>query len=91
MELTAGLGRSWNLRSMALFLGVTFLMAWALWLVAWLITQHELSLPLIPVIVEPRRARPSQGTCSYTGICFAIFGNQGIPTCCAPSYHSRSC
>lgn len=43
--------RSRNLRSMALYLAVAFVMAWALWFVAWLISQHKLSLPIFPVLV----------------------------------------
>jgi uncharacterized protein len=39
------------LRSMGLYLAVTFVMAWALWWAGWLITQHRLSLPLFPVLV----------------------------------------
>lgn len=33
------------------YLAVTFGVAWALWLVAWLITQQQVSLPLFPVLV----------------------------------------
>jgi uncharacterized protein len=40
-----------NLRSMALYLAVAFGMAWALWFVAWLISQHKLPLPIFPVLV----------------------------------------
>ena len=36
---------------MGLYLAVAFVMAWVVWLVAWLISQHELSLPLFPVLV----------------------------------------
>jgi hypothetical protein len=43
--------RKRGLRSMGLYLGVTFGMAWVLWLVGWLITQHKLSLPLFPILV----------------------------------------
>jgi len=43
--------RSRNLRSMALYLVVAFVMAWALWFAAWLITQHRLALPIFPVLV----------------------------------------
>src|SRR6202041_3514736 len=43
--------RGRNLHSMGLYLAVAFLMAWALWLVGWLITRHKLSLPLLPVLV----------------------------------------
>jgi hypothetical protein len=43
--------RSRTLRSMGLYLAVAFGMAWMLWLVAWLITKHKLSLPLFPVLV----------------------------------------
>jgi len=43
--------RNRNLHSTALYLGVTFGMAWALWLIGWLITQQKLSLPLFPVLV----------------------------------------
>jgi hypothetical protein len=44
-------GRNRSLRSMGLYLVVAFVMAWVLWLVGWLITQHRLSLPLFPVLV----------------------------------------
>jgi uncharacterized protein len=40
-----------DLRSIGLYLAVAFAMAWALWLVGWLITQHRLSLPLFPILV----------------------------------------
>ena len=40
-----------SLRSMRLYLIVAFVMAWVLWLVGWLITQHKVSLPLFPVLV----------------------------------------
>lgn len=51
MELTEKAARSRNLHSMGLYLAVAFLMAWTLWLVGWLITQHKISLPLFPVLV----------------------------------------
>jgi membrane protease YdiL (CAAX protease family) len=51
MELNDNTVRSRSLRSMGLYLVVAFVMAWALWLVGWLITQHKLSLPLFPVLV----------------------------------------
>src|ERR1700735_488219 len=51
MELTDKAARSRNLHSMGLYLAVAFLMAWALWMVGWLIAQHKLSLPLFPVLV----------------------------------------
>jgi uncharacterized protein len=51
MELTGKAARSRNLHSMGLYLAVAFLMAWVLWLVGWLITQHKISLPLFPVLV----------------------------------------
>ena len=43
--------RGRNLRSMGLYLAVAFVMAWALWFAAWLITQHRLALPIFPVLV----------------------------------------
>jgi len=49
MDDKAARGR--NLRSMALYLAVAFVMAWSLWLVGWLITQHKLALPIFPVLV----------------------------------------
>jgi uncharacterized protein len=51
MELTDEAARGRNLHSMGLYLTVAFLMAWVLWLVGWLITQHKISLPLFPVLV----------------------------------------
>lgn len=51
MELTDKAARSRNLHSMGLYLAVAFLMAWALWMVGWLIAQHKISLPLFPVLV----------------------------------------
>lgn len=44
-------GRKESLRSAGLYLVVTFGMAWAFWLVAWLITKNVLSLPLFPILV----------------------------------------
>lgn len=35
----------------ALYLAVAFIMAWALWFVAILITRHVLSLPLVPILM----------------------------------------
>jgi hypothetical protein len=43
--------RDRDLKSMGLYLAIAFLMAWLLWFVGWLITQHKLSLPLFPVLV----------------------------------------
>ena len=43
--------RDRSLRSTGLYLAVAFGMAWVLWLVGWLITQHKLSLPLFPILV----------------------------------------
>jgi hypothetical protein len=43
--------RNRSLRSMGLYLTVAFAMAWAFWLVGWLITQNKLSLPLFPILV----------------------------------------
>jgi uncharacterized protein len=43
--------RNRGLHSIALYLAVTFGMAWALWLMGWMITQHKLSLPLFPILV----------------------------------------
>ncbi len=40
-----------TLRSIGLYLAVTFGWAWSLWLVGWLIAEHRLSLPLFPVLV----------------------------------------
>ena len=40
-----------SLHSIGLYLWVTFGMAWVLWLVGWLITQHKVSPPLFPVLV----------------------------------------
>lgn len=37
--------------SIVLYLTVAFAMAWSVWLVAWLINQRKLSLPLFPVLV----------------------------------------
>jgi hypothetical protein len=51
MALDEKVVRSRNLRSMALYLAVAFVMAWALWFVAWLISQHKLSLPIFPMLV----------------------------------------
>jgi hypothetical protein len=44
-------GSARSLRSTGLYLAVAFGMAWLLWLVGWLITQHKLALPLFPVLV----------------------------------------
>ena len=49
--LNDGVVRNRSLRSMGLYLAVTFGMAWALWLIGWLINQHKLSLPLFPILV----------------------------------------
>ena len=43
--------RGRNLHLIGLYLAVAFAMAWALWFVGWLITQHKVSLPLFPVLV----------------------------------------
>jgi uncharacterized protein len=43
--------RNRSLHSMGLYLAVTFGMAWVLWLMGWMITQHKLSLPLFPILV----------------------------------------
>jgi hypothetical protein len=51
MGLNNNAARNRSLHSMGLYLGVAFVMAWVLWLVGWLITQHKLSLPLFPVLV----------------------------------------
>jgi membrane protease YdiL (CAAX protease family) len=51
MDLNESAARTRSLRSMGLYLLVAFVMAWVLWLLGWLITQHKLSLPLFPVLV----------------------------------------
>jgi hypothetical protein len=51
MGLNGSAERTRSLRSMGLYLAVAFVMAWVLWFVGWLITQHKLSLPLFPVLV----------------------------------------
>jgi hypothetical protein len=51
MALNDNAERNRSLHSMGLYLVVAFGMAWVLWLVGWLITQHKLSLPLFPVLV----------------------------------------
>ncbi|HTZ69838.1 MAG TPA: hypothetical protein VMB71_04220, partial [Acetobacteraceae bacterium] len=43
--------RHHNIKPIALYLAVAFVMAWALWLAGYLITRHKLSLPLFPVLV----------------------------------------
>ena len=39
-----------NLRSMALYLAIAFGFAWTFWAITWLISQHRLSLPLLPML-----------------------------------------
>lgn len=39
-----------NMQSIKLYLAISFGFAWAFWLVAWLISKHYISLPLIPVL-----------------------------------------
>ena len=51
MELDYDAVRKRSLQSAGLYLMVAFGMAWMLWLVAWLITQHKISLPIFPVLV----------------------------------------
>jgi hypothetical protein len=51
MELDHDVVRQRSLQSAGLYLVVAFGMAWMLWLVAWLITQHKISLPIFPVLV----------------------------------------
>ncbi len=45
------IARGLPLRSMRMYLAVAFAMAWTLWLIGWLITQHKLSMPIFPVLV----------------------------------------
>jgi uncharacterized protein len=51
MECSDKAVRSRTQRSIALYLAVAFIMAWALWFVSWLISHHKLSLPIFPVLV----------------------------------------
>jgi hypothetical protein len=51
MRLHDDAARNRSLHSMGLYLAVTFGMAWVLWLLGWMITQHKLSLPLFPILV----------------------------------------
>jgi uncharacterized protein len=51
MRLHDDAARNRRLHSMGLYLAVTFGMAWVLWLMGWMITQHKLSLPLFPILV----------------------------------------
>ncbi len=38
-------------RSMAVYLAVAFGVAWTLWFAAWLISRHQLDLPIVPVLM----------------------------------------
>jgi len=51
MGLTDTAERNRSLHLAGLYLAVAFGMAWVLWFVAWLITQHKLTLPLFPILV----------------------------------------